>query len=139
MQTNRFRLFLITLMLGLAAPMLAWAASPAEVAAQARDQWAKARVAYLDSIKPHAADPLVAQYTAALDKAGKSLENYLALKTASPAPKATALTPAVDQLVKDLAALRVLQGKAKGSLATALGGALAQHNQVTQTALKNMR
>lgn len=139
MQTKPFRLFLMTLMLGLATPMFAWAASPAEVAAQARDQWAKARVAYMASVKPHATDPLVAQYTTALDKAGKSLDQYLTLKTASPAPQATALTPAVDQLVKDLAALRVLQGKAKGSLATALGAALAQHNLVTQTALKNMR
>jgi len=139
MQTNLFRLFIMTLMLGLTTPIVAWAANPAEVAAQVRDQWAKARVTYLASVKPHTADPLVGQYTTALDKAGKSLDNFLTLKTASPAPQATALTPAVDQLVKDLAALRVLQGKAKGSLATALGSALAQHNQVTQTALKNMR
>jgi hypothetical protein len=139
MQTNRFHLVLMTLMLTLSTPFSAWAASSEEVAAQVRDQWAKARVAYLASVKPHAADPLVPQYTAALDKAGESLEKYLALKLASPAPQATALTPAVDQLVKDLGALRVLQGKAKGKLATALGGALAQHNLVTQTALKNMR
>jgi hypothetical protein len=139
MQANRYRLFLMTLMLALSTPMSAWAASSTDVAAQVRAQWAEARVAYLASVKPHTADPLVAQYTKALDKAGKSLDKYLELKSASPAPKATALTPAVDQLVKDLGALRVLQGKAKGKLATALGAALAQHNQVTQTALKNMR
>jgi len=139
MKVNAIRLILMTLLFSLVAPLSALAATPAEVAAQVREQWAKVRVSYLASVKPYAADPLVPQYTIALDKAGKSLENFLQLKLASPAAAPTTLTPVVDQLIKDLTALRLLQGKASGNLATTLGTALAQHNLVCQTALKNMR
>ncbi len=139
MKTSTLRLILMTLLLSLVAPLSAWAATSAEVAAQVREQWTKVRSGYLASVKPYAADPLVPQYTLALDKAGKSLEKFLALKSSSPAAAPATLTPVVDQLAKDLAALRLLQGKASGNLATALGAALAQHSQVTQTALKNMR
>lgn len=139
MKTNTIRLILMTLLLSLAAPFSAWAATSAEVAAQVREQWTKVRSSYVASVKPYAADPLVPQYTLALDKAGKSLEKFLELKSSSPAAAPATLTPVVDQLAKDLVALRLLQGKASGNLATALGAALAQHSQVTQTALKNMR
>lgn len=139
MKSNTIRRIVMTLLLSLAAPLSAWSATPAEVAAQVREQWAKVRTTYLASVKPYAADPLVPQYTVALDNAGKSLEKFLALKSSSPAAAPATLTPVVDQLAKDLATLRLLQGKASGNLATALGAALAQHSQVTQTALKNMR
>ncbi len=129
----------MTLLLGLAAPLAAWAATSADVATQVRGQWAKARVDYLAAVKPYAANPLVPQYTKALDKAGQSLEKFIQLKSSSPAAAPTTLTPAVDQLSKDLTALRLLKGKASGNLATVLGRALAQQNQVSQYALKNMR
>ena len=99
MKVNAIRLILMTLLLSLVAPLSALAATPAEVAAQVREQWAKVRVSYLASVKPYAADPLVPQYTIALDKAGKSLENFLQLKLASPAAAPTTLTPVVDQLI----------------------------------------
>ena len=139
MKKNTIRLALMTLLLSLVAPLSAWGATSAEVAAQVRAQWTKVRSSYLASVKPYAGDPLVPQYTLALDKAGKSLEKFLQLKLSSPPAAPAKLTPVVDQLAKDLAALRLLQGKASGSLATALGAALAQQSQVTQTALKNMR
>jgi len=139
MKTNTIRLTLMTLLLSLMAPLSAWAATSEEVAAQVREQWTKVRSSYLASVKPYAADPLVPQYTLALDKAGKSLEKFLELKSSSPPAAPATLTPVVDQLAKDLVALRLLQGKASGNLSTALGAALAQHSLVTQTALKNMR
>lgn len=119
------------------------AATPAEIAAQTRASWAKSRDAYLALVKPYQGTPadaaLVTQYTAALDKTGSTLEQYLALKLASPATPADKLTPVVDQLYKDLLVLRAIRSKATGGLATALGTALTQHNLVTQTALANMR
>jgi len=139
MKENTVRLILMTLLLSLAAPVSAWAASSAAVATQVREQWAKARVGYLAAVKPYAADPLVPQYTKALDKAGQSLEKFIQLKSSAPAPAPATLTPVVDQLTKDLTALRLLKGKASGNLASALGSALVQQNQVTQYALKNMR
>lgn len=139
MKTNTIRLILLTLLLSLVAPLSAWSATSVEVAAQVREQWTKVRSSYLASVKPYAANPLVPQYTLALDKAGMSLEKFLELKLSSPPAAPATLTPVVDQLAKDLVALRLLQGKASGNLATALGAALAQHGQVTQTALKNMR
>jgi hypothetical protein len=123
--------------------LAALAATPAETATQVRNQWAEARKTYLAAIQPYADKPehakLVQQYTEALDMCGQSLEQYLALKLASPPTPTAKLTPVVDQLAKNLAALRSLQGKAGGNLATVLGKALSQHNQITQTALKNMR
>lgn len=127
----------------LLAPFAALAATPAETAAQIRSDWAKAKQAYLASVQPYASQPanatLVAQYTAALDKTGATLEKYIALKLTTPAPPATTVTPVVDQLIKDLAALRTLNGKATGPLVNVLGNALSQHSLTTQTALKNMR
>lgn len=119
----------------------ATAATPADVAQQARANWAQTRAALLEAVKPYQAKDaaLIGQYTAALDKAGASLENYLALKLASPPTPANKLTPAVDRLIKDLTELRKLRGKAKGSLANVLGDALTKHNEIAQTALKNMR
>jgi len=139
MEKNPIRLILVTLLLSLVAPLSAGAATSAEVAVQVREQWATVRSSYVASVKPYATNPLVPQYTLALDKAGKSLEKFLQLKLSSPPATPATLTPAVDQLAKDLVALRLLQGKASGNLATALGAALARHSQVTQTALKNMR
>jgi hypothetical protein len=125
------------------AAVAATAGTPAEVAQQARAKWTRSREAYLASVQPFQAQPgqaaLIGQYTAALDKAGASLEHYIALKLATPATPAAKLTPAVDRLIKDLAALRTLRGKAKGPLANVLGTALSQHNEAAQTALKNMR
>lgn len=119
------------------------AATPAETAMRVRAHWAKAKEDYLAAVQPYAAQPanatLLKQYTAALDKTGVTLEKYLALKLATPATPPAKLTPVVDQLIKDLTALRTLRGKAKGPLANALGAALTQHNQVAQAALKNMR
>lgn len=132
-----------SVLLTLAVSLSAWAATPTEIATQVRDQWTEARKGYLTAIKPYADKPehakLLQQYTETLDKCGQSLEQYLTLRLASPPTPATKITPVVDQLAKNLAALRALQGKASGSLATVLGTALSQHNQVTQTALKNMR
>lgn len=119
------------------------AATPAEIATQVRADWAKTKASYLATVKPYQDTPantaLITQYTAALDKAGGSLEKFMALKLATPATPAATLTPAVDQLAKDLMMLRALSGKATGPLATALGSALSQQNQVAQTALANMR
>lgn len=142
MRPSSFSAFCLALFLALAPvasiPVLAASGTPAEIASQTRDNWDKARVAYLASVKPYENQALVAQYTLALDKAGASLERYLELKLATPATPPAKLTPAVDRLVKDLTALRKLRGKAKGPLANVLGTALAQHNQIAQTALKNM-
>ncbi len=119
------------------------AATPADTAKQVRDNWAKTRQAYLDSVQPYAGQPahaaLIKQYTEALDKTGAALENYLNLKLATPAAPAAKLTPAVDLLIKSLTALRSLRGKATGPLVNVLGSALGQQNEVAQTALKNMR
>lgn len=133
----------LTVLLAPFATPMAQAATPAEVATQVRTNWAKAKEGYLAAVKPHqgtaANAALITQYTAALDKAGVSLEKFIGLKLAGPATPATSMTAAVDQLAKDLMALRVLNTKATGPLATALGTALSQHNQVAQTALANMR
>lgn len=131
----------LTILLGPVVSTPAYAATPAEVAAQVRSNWANARTAYLASVQPYQAAnaSLVSQYTAALDKAGASLEQYLKLKLASPATPAAQITSAVDQLYKDLLTLKVVRSKATGGLATALGTALTQQNQVAQTALANMR
>lgn len=122
---------------------VAAAATPAETAMQLRTQWAKTKADYLASVQPYESQPasatLVKQYSVALDKAGASLENYIALKLATPATATAKMTPAVDQLIKDLAALRKLRAKAKGPVANVLGAALTQHNEITQAALKNMR
>lgn len=122
---------------------IAAATTPAETATRVRLHWAKAKQDYLAAVQPYAAQPanaaLLKQYTAALDKTGLTLEKYLALKLATPATPPAKLTPVVDQLIKDLTALRTLRAKAKGPLANALGAALTQHNQVAQAALKNMR
>jgi hypothetical protein len=119
------------------------AATPAETAEQVRANWAKARETYLASVQKYnttsANKTLITQYTAALDKTGASLENYLKLKLASPATPADKMTPAVDQLYKDLLMLKAIRSKATGGLATTLGTALTQQNQATQTALANMR
>lgn len=119
------------------------AATPAEIAAQVREQWAKNREAYLASVQPYAGQAAYASqvqnFTAALDKAGAALENYLTLKLASPPTPAAQLTPAVDQLTKDMGALRVLYRNTTGPLVNVLGTALSQHSATTQTALKNMQ
>jgi hypothetical protein len=119
------------------------AATPAETAALVRARWTKARLDYLAAVKPFQANAanatLVGQFTTALDKTGVTLEKYLGLKLATPATPAAQLTPVVDQLIKDLTALRAVRSKATGALATALGAALTQHNEIAQTALKNMR
>lgn len=119
------------------------AATPAEIAAQVRDQWAKNRAAYMAAVQPYAGQPtyagLAQNFTAALDKTGASLENYLTLKLASPPTPAAQLTPAVDQLSKDLGALRLLYRQASGPMVNVLGTALTQHSATTQTALKNMQ
>lgn len=108
-------------------------------AEQVRAQWEGAKKAYQDAIAPYAGQAqhtaLVQEYTAALDETGKSLEAYIKAKQGNPA----ALTPAVDQLTKNLTQLKSLQAKAKGNLITILGGALKQQQQVTQNAIKNMR
>jgi hypothetical protein len=117
----------------------AHASATAINADQVRAQWEGARKAYLEAIAPyngqaqHAA--LLQEYTAALDETGKSLEAYIKAKQSNPA----GLTPAVDQLTKNLTQLKTLQAKAKGNLITVLGGALKQQQQVTQNAIKNMR
>lgn len=119
----------------------AMAATPAEVADQVRTNWAKAKTAYLASVKPYtvvaANVTLINQYTAATDKAGATLEKYLSLKLAGSAPEE--VTPVVDQLSKDLLAMKAIRAKATSGLGTALGTALTQQNLVTQTALANMR
>ncbi|TCJ14649.1 hypothetical protein EZJ19_09375 [Parasulfuritortus cantonensis] len=131
----------LTILLSPLATTPAFAATPAEIATQVRTNWANAKSAYLNAVKPYAANnaTLISQYSAALDKAGGSLENFLTLKQQSPAPSSTTMTAAVDQLAKDLLTLRGLTGKATGGLATALSSALTQQNQVAQTALANMR
>ena len=119
------------------------ALSATEIAGQIRANWAQAKNNYLAAIKPYESQPayagLLTQYTAALNNTGTTLEQYLTLKLAKPAPPATAVTPVIDQLIKDLAALRTLNGQATGPLVNVLGAALAQHSQTAQTALKNMR
>ncbi len=141
------------LLIGLAVaaglPTQSWAAAktkiaaPAETADQVRNQWAEAKKVYLAAIKPYADKPehaaLLKQYGETLDLAGQALDQYLALKLASPPAPADKITPVVDQIAKHLVALRSMQGKAGGSLVTVLGAALSQHNQITQNALKNMR
>jgi hypothetical protein len=133
----------LTILLGPMATAPASAATTAEVATQVRSHWANARTAYLASAQPYQSQAayatLVSQYTAATDKVGSSLENFIKLRLASPATPATQLTAAVDQLAKDLGALRVLSGKASGPLVNVLGTALSQQSAVTQTALANMR
>lgn len=140
--------FCLALLLAPAMPAAVMAAdavatTPAEIAAQTRANWTKAREAYLASVKPYqgvaASATLITQYTAALDKTGVSLEKYLMLKLATPAVTAAEMTPVVDQLYKDLLLLRAVRSKATGGLATALGTALTQQNQITQNALANMR
>jgi hypothetical protein len=116
-------------------------ADNATVAAQARTNWANARAAYLNSVKSYqvvaAYATIITQYTTATDKAGATLDSYLNLKLAS-APLEQ-VTPVVDQLSKDLLAMKAVRAKATGGLATALSSALSQQNLVTQTALGNMR
>lgn len=133
----------LALLLGPAAYAPAWSADMATIATQVRSNWAQTRDAYLASVKPYAGTSanasLIGQYTTALDKTGVSLEKFLTLKMASPATPAEQMTPAIDQLYKDLLALKAIRSKATGGLATALGNALTQQNQVAQTALANMR
>lgn len=141
MRTPTFFGFLIALALALLAPPVAWSATPAETAEQARNQWKKAKETYLEAVRPYQGKPehaeLLKQYGAALDGAGQALEQYLSLKlAAAPAAK---ITPAVDQLAKSLGQLRTLRGQAQGDLLTVLGKALGEQNLVAQTALKNMR
>lgn len=135
--------FLLGLLLSLTAPIASWAATPTETATQVRNQWAEAKKAYEAAIKPYANKPehaaLLKQYGDTLDKTNQALERYLELKLASPPTPANKITPVVDQLAGNLATLRRLQRGAKGGLVTVLGTALAQHNQVAQNALKNMR
>jgi len=131
----------LTVLLGPIAIAPVHAATPQEVAAGVRTNWAKAREAYLASVQPYQGNranaTLITQYTAALDKAGASLNNYLNLKLAGSPPDR--ITPAVDQLYKDLLTLKAIRNKAPGGLGSALNNALTQQNQVTQSALSNMR
>jgi hypothetical protein len=119
------------------------AAAKPQTVEQIRSQWAAMKKTYLDSVAPLAGQPehaaLVQEYNVALDDTGKSLEAFIALKQANPPAAATQMTPAVDRLVKDLARMKALQGKAKGKLITIIGGALKQQQQITQNAIKNMR
>jgi hypothetical protein len=112
-------------------------------ATQVREQWAKAKKSYQDSIAPYAGQAqhaaLIKDYNSALDDTGKSLETFIKLKLSSPPSPASEMTPAVDQLAKNLGRLKTLQGKASGDVLTVLGGALKQQQQITQNALKNMR
>lgn len=146
----RTSLFAIVLSLGaifapgMASDMEASAAAKATVSAdQIRAQWATMKQAYLDSVAHYAGQPqfagLIQEYSAALDETGQSLEAFIALKQTTPPVPATAMTPAVDRLVKNLTQLKLLQGKAKGKLITIIGGALKQQQQITQNAIKNMR
>lgn len=131
----------LTMLLGPIAVAPVQAATPQEIAAEVRTNWARSREAYLASVQPYqgtaANATLITQYTAAVDKAGASLDNYLNLKLAGSPPDK--ITPAVDQLYKDLLNLKAIRNKAAGGLGTALNNALTQQNQITQTALSNMR
>lgn len=139
MHAQRIRNFILTLvaLFTLSFGVSALAATTAELAAQVRTQWATAQKGYQEAIKPYAGTPLAVQYTDTLNKTGTLLEQYISLKLA--AAPAAQITPVVDQLIKNLGLLRVLQGKATGDMLTVLGTALTQHNLATQNALKNMR
>ncbi|MFA5083151.1 MAG: hypothetical protein WC474_11440 [Hydrogenophilaceae bacterium] len=117
------------------------AATPAETASQVRANWAKSKEAYLASVKSYqvvaAYAKTISEYTAATDKAGATLDQYLNLKLAGSPPEQ--VTPVIDQLSRDLLAMKAVRAKATGGLATSLGNALSQQNQITQTALSNMR
>lgn len=123
----------------MSAPTLA--ATAAETAAQVRANWAMTREAYLASVKPYTVvatyATIVSQYTAAMDKAGATLDNFINLKLAGSPPEK--ITPVLDQLSKDLLAMKAIRAKATGALGTSLGNSLSQQNQVTQAALANMR
>lgn len=116
-------------------------ADNATVAADVRTNWSNSRAAYLKSVQPYLTvssyATLVNQYTAATDKAGATLENFLNLKLAGSPPEQ--VTPVVDQLSRDLLAMKSVRAKATGALGSALGNALSQQNLVTQNALANMR
>lgn len=133
----------LTVLLGPIAIAPVHAATPPEIADQVRANWAQARADYLAAIKPYKGTaeygPLLTQYTAALNKTGNALDQYLALKLANPPATPEQLTPVVDQMIKNMSALRTLNGKASGPLVNILGTALSQHSLAAQTALKNMR
>lgn len=135
--------FCLAVLLGSTMTTPAFAATPAEIADQVRANWAQARAGYLAAIKPYKGTaeygPLLTQYTAALNKTGNALDQYLALKLANPPATPEQLTPVVDQMIKNMSALRTLNGKASGPLVNILGTALSQHSLAAQTALKNMR
>lgn len=139
MHAQRTRNFILTLvaLFSLSFGVSVLAATNAELADQVRSQWAAAQKGYQEAIKPYAGTPLAVQYTDTLSKTGVLLEKYISLKLA--AAPAAEITPVVDQLIKNLGLLRVLQGKATGNMLTVLGTALSQHSLATQNALKNMR
>ncbi len=148
-KTTRASLFAIALSLattfipGMAVGVEASAAATTVSADQIRSQWATMKKSYLDSVASLAGQPqhsaVIQEYNVALEDTGKSLEAFIALKQTTPPVATTVMTPAVDQLVKNLSRLKALQGKAKGNLVTIIGGALKQQQQITQNAIKNMR
>lgn len=136
-------LLTLVLSLSLALPLSAFAATSAETAEQVRAKWTLAKTNLQTAVKTYQSNASYATsiklYTEALDKAGATLEQYLALKLANPATPPEMLTPVVDQLYKDLNAVRTLYSKSPKALITTFGAAYSQHNEAAQTALKNMR
>ncbi|MFZ5482853.1 MAG: hypothetical protein ACOZB0_01365 [Pseudomonadota bacterium] len=131
------------LSLSLAFSLSTFAATSAETAEQVRAKWSLAKTNLENAVKTYQSNTSYAtaiqNYAQALDKAGVTLEQYLALKLASPATPPEKLTPVVDQLYKDLNAVRTLYSKSPKALLTTFGAAYSQHNEAAQTALKNMR
>jgi hypothetical protein len=122
---------------------VSYAATPAEIAADVRTQWAESRKKLEASVAPLAEQPahaeLISQYLKATDKTGELLDQYLKLKLATPPTAPAVLTPVVDQLIKSLTSLKTLKGQAKGPLINLLGSAVAQQQETAKNAMKNIR
>lgn len=119
------------------------AATPAEIAAGVRTQWAESKKKLEAAVAPLAGQPahadLISKYLKATDKTGELLDQYLKLKLATPPAAPAVLTPVVDQLIKSLTSLKTLKGQAKGPLINVLGSAVAQQQETAQNAMKNIR